>query len=109
MSIELKGRDAEIFLENLDKELTQEDINEIRAWACAPKVKEIEAQLNKNEKLQMIPDICKSKPQIVDRTQLIMECVDCEIAASCQYKKEKERQLWGKTPAEKIISIIYRN
>jgi len=56
MSIKLTGMDAEIFLKNLDRELTQEEINEIRAWACAPKVKEIEAQLNIKEKVISLLD-----------------------------------------------------
>ena len=30
---ELKGIDAEIFLENLDKEPTQEENDDVRAWA----------------------------------------------------------------------------
>ena len=54
----------------------------------------------------MIPDICKTKPMIADRTQLVEECINCELAATCDYKKEKERQLWGKTPAEKIITMM---
>lgn len=30
---DLKGIDAEIFLENLDKEITQEEIKKVRKWA----------------------------------------------------------------------------
>ncbi len=41
MCIRLKGIDAEIFLENLNREPTQEEIDEVRKWALAPKVKEI--------------------------------------------------------------------
>jgi len=36
MCIKFKGRDAEIFLENLDRELTPEEIDEVRKWAGLP-------------------------------------------------------------------------
>lgn len=38
MSIELKGLDAEIFMKNLNRELSQDEIDKIREWALAPKV-----------------------------------------------------------------------
>lgn len=42
MCIKLKGIDAEIFEKNLNRELTEEEIREIRKWALAPELKEIE-------------------------------------------------------------------
>jgi len=38
MSVELKGMDAEIFLKNLDKEITEEEIRAVRAWALPDKM-----------------------------------------------------------------------
>lgn len=36
---ELKGVDAEVFLKNLDRELTEEEIREVRAWALPGSLK----------------------------------------------------------------------
>ncbi len=48
MCIELKGIDAEIFLKNLERKPTQEEINEVRKWAGLP-VKKLTDYLNEEE------------------------------------------------------------
>lgn len=48
MCIKLKGIDAEIFQKNLERELIQKEINEVRKWAGLP-VKKLTDYFNEKE------------------------------------------------------------
>ena len=87
MPIKLEGMDAEIFLKNLNRELTQEEANEVRAWACTPKVKEIEAQLNIKEKVRSLID---NKVEFLVLSRRILRMAD--IIAELNISLEEEHR-----------------
>ena len=63
---ELKGIDAEIFLENLEREITEEEIKAVRAWALGTKTM--------TEKEELNDDVIQSQTAIEKLNKAIGAC-----------------------------------